>query len=179
MLDKLIELSLKYKLIDIVLFMTISAFGYNAYKNIPIDAFADITPKQVVIYTESPGNSAEDIEKLITYPIESVLSGMAGVKTIMSNSIFGLSYVSVFFDDDMDIYFLRQLVSQRLSSVDIPNAWGKPMLGPNTTGLGQVYWYQLQDTTKKYNLRDVRHENILAPVASEQPIFQALNFRIS
>jgi cobalt-zinc-cadmium resistance protein CzcA len=166
MLDKLIELSLKYKLIVIVLFMTISAFGYNAYKNIPIDAFADITPKQVVIYTESPGNSAEDIEKLITYPIESVLSGMAGVKTIMSNSIFGLSYVSVFFDDDMDIYFLRQLVSQRLSSVDIPNAWGKPMLGPNTTGLGQVYWYQLKDTTKKYNLRDIREmqEYIVTPL---------------
>jgi cobalt-zinc-cadmium resistance protein CzcA len=166
MLEKLIELSLKYKLIVIVLFMTISAFGYNAYRNIPIDAFADITPKQVVIYTESPGNSAEDIEKLITYPIESVLSGMAGVKTIMSNSIFGLSYVSVFFDDDMDIYFLRQLVSQRLSSVDIPNGWGKPMLGPNTTGLGQVYWYQLQDTTKKYNLRDIREmqEYIVTPL---------------
>ena len=166
MLDKLIELSLKYKLLVIVLFITISVFGFKAYKEIPVDAFPDITPKQVVIYTESAGNSAEDIEKLITYPIESALSGMAGVKLIMSNSIFGLSYVSVFFDDDMDIYFLRQLVSERLTSVDIPNGWGKPVLGPNTTGLGQVFWYEVQDTTGKYSLREIREmqEYIVTPL---------------
>ncbi|MCF6341152.1 MAG: CusA/CzcA family heavy metal efflux RND transporter, partial [Sulfurimonas sp.] len=132
------------------------AFGFKAYQNIPIDAFPDITPKQVVIYTESPGNSAEDIEKLITYPLESAISGMAGVKMIMSNSFFGLSYVSVFFEDDMDIYFLRQLMSERLASVDIPQGWGKPTLGPNTTGLGQVYWYEIKDTTGKYTLREIR-----------------------
>ena len=156
MLEKLIELSLKYRLLVIVAFIAISVLGYKAYKEIPIDAFPDITPKQVVIYTESPGNSAEDIEKLITYPIESALSGMAGVKLIMSNSIFGLSYVSVFFEDDMDIYFLRQLVSERLGSVDIPKGWGKPVLGPNTTGLGQVFWYQIKDTSGKYTLRQLK-----------------------
>ena len=156
MLNKLIDISLKYKFLVLTLFIAISAFGYKAYKDIPIDAFPDITPKQVVIYTESPGNSAKDIEKLITYPIESALSGMAGVKMIMSNSFFGLSYVSVFFEDDMDIYFLRQLVNERLGSVDIPSGWGKPELGPNTTGLGQVFWYKLQDNTKKYSLRELR-----------------------
>lgn len=156
MLNKIIDLSLQYKALVILLFLALSAFGYKAYKGIPIDAFPDITPKQVVIYTESPGNSAEDIEKLITYPIESALSGMAGVKMIMSNSLFGLSYVSVFFEDDMDIYFLRQLVSERLSAVDIPDGWGKPTLGPNTTGLGQVFWYQIHDTTKKYSLSELR-----------------------
>ena len=140
MLEKLIELSLRYKILVLVLFIAIAAFGFKAYQEIPVDAFPDITPKQVVIYTESPGNSAEDIEKLITYPIESALSGMAGVKLIMSNSIFGLSYVSIFFEDSMDIYFLRQLVSERIGSVDIPQGWGKPQLGPNTTGLGQVFW---------------------------------------
>ena len=156
MLHSLIELSLKYKLLVITLFLTMSAFGYKAYKEIPVDAFPDITPKQVVIYTESPGNSAQDIEKLITYPIESAVSGMAGVKLIMSNSIFGLSYVSIFFEDKYDIYFLRQLVSERLASVSIPNGWGKPVLGPNTTGLGQVYWYRLKDTTGKYSLQEIR-----------------------
>ncbi len=156
MLNKLIELSLKYKILVLVAFMAMSAFGYKAYTEIPIDAFPDITPKQVVIYTESPGNSAEDIEKLITYPIESAVSGMAGVKLIMSNSIFGLSYVSVFFDDAMDIYFLRQLVSERLSNVDIPQGWGKPTIGPNTTGLGQVFWYQVKDTTGKYSLQELK-----------------------
>lgn len=166
MLDKIIDLSLKYKLLIIVLFLSISILGFKAYKNIPVDAFPDITPKQVVIYTESPGNSAEDIEKLITYPIESAMSGMAGVEMIMSNSIFGLSYVSIFFEDNMDIYFLRQLVSERLNSVDIPNGWGKPTLGPNTTGLGQVFWYQLKDKNNKYTLQELREmqEYIVSPL---------------
>jgi len=166
MLDKLIELSIKYKVLVLVLFALITAFGYRAYQEIPIDAFPDITPKQVVIYTESPGNSAEDIEKLITYPIESALSGMAGVKLIMSNSIFGLSYVSIFFEDSMDIYFLRQLVSERLLNVDIPKGWGKPQLGPNTTGLGQVFWYELKDTTGNYSLRELKEMQtyIVAPL---------------
>ena len=166
MLDKIIDLSLKYKLLVIVLFLSISILGFKAYKDIPVDAFPDITPKQVVIYTESPGNSAEDIEKLITYPIESAMAGMAGVEMIMSNSIFGLSYVSVFFEDDMDIYFLRQLVSERLNSIDIPNGWGKPTLGPNTTGLGQVFWYQLKDKNNKYTLQELREmqEYIVSPL---------------
>ena len=166
MLDKIIDLSLKYKLLIIVLFISICALGFKAYKDIPVDAFPDITPKQVVIYTESPGNSAEDIEKLITYPVESAMSGMAGVEMIMSNSIFGLSYVSIFFEDDMDIYFLRQLVSERLNSVDIPNGWGQPTLGPNTTGLGQVFWYQLKDENNKYSLQELREmqEYIVSPL---------------
>ncbi len=166
MLNNLIELSLRYRTLVIVLFITICVFGYRAYTEIPVDAFPDITPKQVIVYTESPGNSAEDIEKLITYPVESALSGMAGVKLIMSNSIFGLSYVSVFFEDDMDIYFLRQLVSERLSSIDIPSGWGKPELGPNTTGLGQVFWYQVKDTTNKFSLRELKEmqEYIVSPL---------------
>ncbi|MDF1883179.1 efflux RND transporter permease subunit [Sulfurimonas sp. SAG-AH-194-C21] len=171
MLEKLIELSLRNKVLVLVLFAVISAFGFKAYQEIPVDAFPDITPKQVVIYTESPGNSAEDIEKLITYPIESAVSGMAGVKLIMSNSIFGLSYVSIFFEDDMDIYFLRQLVSERLGSVDIPNGWGQPQLGPNTTGLGQVFWYQVKDSTGKYSLQEIRElqEYIVTPLFKSVP----------
>ena len=166
MLEKIIDISLKYKLMVIIFFIIISIMGIKAYKSIPVDAFPDITPKQVVIYTESPGNSAEDIEKLITYPIESAMAGMAGVKTIMSNSIFGLSYVSVFFEDNMDIYFLRQLVNERLSTVDIPESWGKPTLGPNTTGLGQVFWYQLYDKTSKYSLKELREmqEYLVTPL---------------
>ena len=130
--------------------------GYKAYKEIPVDAFPDITPKQVVIYTESPGNSPEIIEKLITYPIESAMAGLPGVKLIMSNSIFGLSYVSIFFEDRYDIYFLRQLVSERLNSVDIPKGFGKPLLGPNTTGLGQVFWYALDSDLPLTKLRELQ-----------------------
>jgi len=150
----------------LALFIAISGFGYKAYQDIPVDAFPDITPKQVVIYTESSGNSAEDIEKLITYPIESAMSGLPGVKMILSNSIFGLSYVSIFFEDNYDTYLLRQLVTERLNTVDIPKGWGTPVMGPNTTGLGQVLWYALKDEKKQYTLSQLRqmHEYSVAPL---------------
>ena len=156
MLYKLIEFSLKNRLLVVLIFLIITFLGYKSYKTIPIDAFPDITPKQVVIYTESSGNSAEDIEKLVTYPLESALAGLSGVKKITSNSLFGLSYISVFFEDSYDIYFLRQQVSERIQSVDIPQGFGKPILGPNTTGLGQVFWYQLEDKEQRYSLQSLR-----------------------
>ncbi|CAA6807458.1 MAG: Cobalt-zinc-cadmium resistance protein CzcA; Cation efflux system protein CusA [uncultured Campylobacterales bacterium] len=166
MLSKIIDISLKQRLLVLISFTLIALFGYQSYKDIPIDAFPDITPNQVVIYTESDGNSAEDIEKLVTYPIEIALSGLKGVKSITSNSIFGLSYVSVFFEDGLDNYFIRQLVYQRLSSVDIPEGWGKPTIGPNTTGLGQVFWYEIKNENKTYSLSKIRElqEYTIAPL---------------
>ena len=160
------KLLIQYKFLIIALFLAISGFGYKAYQEIPVDAFPDITPKQVVIYTESMGNAAEDIEKLITYPIESAMSGLPGVKMILSNSIFGLSYVSIFFEDDYDTYLLRQLVTERLNTIDIPKGWGTPVMGPNTTGLGQVLWYALKDENKKYTLSQLRqmHEYSVTPL---------------
>ena len=150
----------------LALFIGISGFGYKAYQDIPVDAFPDITPKQVVIYTESVGNSAEDIEKLITYPIEAAMSGLPGVKLILSNSMFGLSYVSIFFEDDYDTYLLRQLVTERLNTVDIPKGWGTPVMGPNTTGLGQVLWYALKDEKNAYSPSALRqmHEYAVTPL---------------
>ena len=155
-MKRFFELLIQYKFLIIALFIAISSFGYKAYTNIPVDAFPDITPKQVVIYTESPGNSAEDIEKLITYPIEAAMSGLPGVKMILSNSIFGLSYVSIFFEDKYDTYFLRQLVTERLNTIKIPQGWGTPTMGPNTTGLGQVFWYQVVDSTGKLSTTKLR-----------------------
>jgi len=160
------KLLIEYKFLVLALFLAIAGFGYQAYRDIPVDAFPDITPKQVVIYTESAGNSADDIEKLITYPIESAMSGLTGVKMILSNSIFGLSYVSIFFEDKYDSYFLRQLVTERLNGVDIPKGWGKPTMGPNTTGLGQVFWYQIEDRNNSLSLTKLRElqEFVVAPI---------------
>ena len=160
------KILIQYKFLVIALFIAISGFGYKAYQDIPVDAFPDITPKQVVIYTESSGNSAEDIEKLITYPIEAAMSGLPGVKMILSNSIFGLSYVSIFFEDAYDTYLLRQLVTERLNTVDIPKGWGSPVMGPNTTGLGQVLWYALKDEKKQFSASQLRsiHEYTVTPM---------------
>jgi cobalt-zinc-cadmium resistance protein CzcA len=165
-MNKFFELLIQYKFLIIALFIAISGFGYKAYKEIPVDAFPDITPKQVVIYTESVGNSAEDIEKLITYPIESAMSGLPGVKKILSNSMFGLSYVSIFFEDKYDTYLLRQLVTERLNTIDIPKGWGTPVMGPNTTGLGQVLWYALKDSTGKHTQSQLReiHQYTVTPL---------------
>ena len=165
-MKRFFEILIQYKFLILALFIAISGFGYKAYKDIPIDAFPDITPKQVVIYTESVGNSAEDIEKLITYPIEAAMSGLPGVKMILSNSMFGLSYVSIFFEDGYDTYLLRQLVTERLNTVDIPQGWGVPTMGPNTTGLGQVLWYALEDKDNKYTHSQLRqlHEYAVTPL---------------
>ncbi len=165
-MQKMFELLIRYRFLVIALFVAVAGLGWQAYRQIPVDAFPDITPKQVVIYTESPGNSAEEIEQLVTYPVESAMAGLPGVKMILSNSLFGLSYVAIFFEDDYDIYFLRQLVSERLNTVQIPHGWGKPVMGPNTTGLGQVFWYRLDDVRGTRTLTQLRtlQDYVVAPM---------------
>lgn len=146
MLERLVEISLRYKFLVIVLFAVIAFLGWRAVTTVPIDAFPDVTPNQVNIYTESPGLAAEDVEQLLTFPVESAMAGLPGVEQIRSVSLFGLSYVSVYFDDAMDIYFARRLVMERLQEVGdrIPEGYGKPEMGPNSSGLGQVFWYTLE-----------------------------------
>jgi cobalt-zinc-cadmium resistance protein CzcA len=146
MLNRLVELSLRYKFLVLIIFGVIAFLGVQAVRNVPIDAFPDITPAQVNIYTESPGLAAEDVEQLLTFPVESAMAGLPKVQEIRSVSLFGLSYVSVYFEDDMDIYFARQLVNERLQEVGdrLPEGYGKPSMGPNSSGLGQVFWYTVE-----------------------------------
>ena len=154
MLNKLVEFSLQYKALVLIAFAVIAFLGVRAVNTIPIDAFPDVTPSQVNIYTESPGLAAEDVEELLTFPIESSMAGLPDVKEIRSVSLFGLSYVAVYFKDDMDIYFARRLVGERLQEVGdrIPDGYGTPELGPNTSGLGQVFWYTLERADEKLTL---------------------------
>lgn len=153
MLEKLVEASLRYKFLVLITFGVVAFMGWRAVVNIPIDAFPDVTPAQVNIYTESPGLAAEDVEQLLTFPIESGMAGLPKVQEIRSVSLFGLSYVAVYFEDDMDIYFARRLVGERLQEVGdrIPEGYGTPEMGPNTSGLGQVFWYTLERADEKLN----------------------------
>ena len=146
MLNGLVEFSLRYKFLIIIVFAVVAFLGLRAVHDVPIDAFPDVTPAQVNVYTESPGLAAEDVELLLTTPIESALAGLPKVQEIRSVSLFGLSYVSVYFEDDMDIYFARQLVNERLQEIGdrLPPGYGKPGMGPNTSGLGQVFWYTVE-----------------------------------
>jgi len=146
MLNRLVEASLRYKFLVLIAFGVVAFLGWRAVVTVPIDAFPDVTPAQVNIYTESPGLAAEDVEQLLTFPIESGMAGLPKVQEIRSVSLFGLSYVAVYFDDDMDIYFARRLVMERLQEVAerIPEGYGTPEMGPNSSGLGQVFWYTLE-----------------------------------
>ncbi len=151
MLNHLVELSLRYKFLVLIVFAVVAFLGLRAVNTVPIDAFPDVTPAQVNIYTESPGLAAEDVEQLLTFPVESALAGLPKVQEIRSVSLFGLSYVAVYFDDDMDIYFARQLVNERLQEVGerLPEGYGRPEMGPNASGLGQVLWYTLERADEK------------------------------
>lgn len=161
MLNKIIKFAINSKLI-IGLFI-IALIGYGTYQatQLPIDAVPDITNNQVQIITVAPSFGATDIERLVTFPIEQANSNIAGLKEIRSFSRFGLSLVTIVFDDAVDIYWARQQVAERLQKVqnEIPKGIGIPELGPITTGLGEIYQYVVKPKKgfeNKYNETDLR-----------------------
>ncbi|MHB1592266.1 MAG: efflux RND transporter permease subunit, partial [Sulfuricella sp.] len=158
MLNYIVDLSLRYKVLVLVAFLLVVLLGVKAWREVPVDAFPDVTPVQVNIYTEASGLAAEDVEKLLTFPVEGVMAGLPGVEEIRSVSLFGLSYVSVYFKDNVDIYFARRLVGEKLQEVKgrIPEGYGEPVLGANSSGLGQVFWYTIETADKKLSEMDLR-----------------------
>ena len=158
MLNAIVEAALRYKVLVLVGFAILVGLGVMAFRQVPVDAFPDVTPTQVNIYTESPGVAAEDIERLLTVPIEGAMAGLPNVEVVRSVSLFGLSYVGVYFTDDIDIYFARRLVGEKLQEVKerLPQGYGEPVLGPNSSGLGQVFWYTIEDADKKLSAMDLR-----------------------
>ncbi|WP_297453649.1 CusA/CzcA family heavy metal efflux RND transporter [Persephonella sp.] len=153
----MIGLILKYRLIVLFLLIGALAYGYYAFKTIPVDTFPDPTPTQVNIFTEAPGYSAEEVEALITKKIETVMSGIKDVEKVRSVSIAGLSYVAIFFKDGTDIYFDRRLVMEKLPEAQSKLPEGiTPIMGPNSSGLGNVLLYALVDNSGKYSLTDLK-----------------------
>lgn len=151
----MIDLILRYKFIVIFILFLIVGIGIYSFKSLPIDTFPDPTPVQVNIYTEAPGLSAEEVESLITKKVETSMSGIKDVTTVRSVSLPGLSYVSIFFKDGTDIYFARRLVMEKLSAMKgmLPPQYN-PVMGPNSSGLGNVLFYAL--TSKTTPLTDLR-----------------------
>jgi cobalt-zinc-cadmium resistance protein CzcA len=161
MLNKIIEFSIRNKLI-IGLFI-IGLIGYGTYEltKLPIDAVPDITNNQVQVITVAPSFGATDIERLVTFPIEQANNNISGLTEIRSFSRFGLSLVTIVFDDETDIYWARQQVAERLQKIQstIPQGIGTPELGPVSTGLGEIYQYVIRPKEgyeKKYNETDLR-----------------------
>ena len=158
MVDKIIKFSLESSLIVIVLAVLAMAAGYFSYTKLPVDAFPDVSPSLVQVFTETEGLSPEDVEKYVTYPIEAVMNGLPNLKKIRSVSNFGLSVVNIYFEDGTDIYFARQVVNQRLQEAreQIPQGFGEPGMGPISTGMGLVLFYYLEDETGKRSLEELR-----------------------
>jgi cobalt-zinc-cadmium resistance protein CzcA len=143
MLNKIIAFSIKNKLIIGLFVLGLVAYGSYQFTKLPIDAVPDITDNQVQVITIAPSFGATDIERLVTFPIEQANSNIPGMKQIRSFSRFGLSLVTIVFDDNTDVYWARQQVAERLQQVQsqIPKGIGNPELGPVTTGLGEIYQY--------------------------------------
>lgn len=157
-MEKLIDFSLKNRLLMIIFTIIIIAGGYYSYRKLPVDAFPDVSPNLVQVFTTTEGLAPQEVEKYVTFPIEMAMTGLPGLEKIRSVSNFGLSVVNIYFKDGLDIYFCRQVVNERLQEArdQIPEGFGEPGMGPISTGMGLVLFYYLEDTTEKYSLEELR-----------------------
>lgn len=157
-LNRIIDFSLRNRVLVILGVLASGIAGVLALRNLDIDAFPDTTPVQVQVNTVAPALSPEEVERQITFPIEQAISGLPGLQQLRSISKFGLSQVVVIFDDGIDIYFARQLINERLTSVEIPEGITRPQMGPVATGLGEVFHYivtgQGSDVTELRTVHD-------------------------
>mgnify|MGYP000100191043 CR=1 FL=1 len=161
MINNIISFSIRNKLLVGLFTIGLIAMGIWSLSKVPLDAVPDITNNQVQIITQAPTLSTEDIEQLVTYPIEISMANLPGVEEIRSVSRFGLSLVTIVFEDDMGIYLPRQLVFEKLEDVktQIPKDIGDPEIGPISTGLGEILQYTLEVDSAfkdKYSLSDLR-----------------------
>jgi cobalt-zinc-cadmium resistance protein CzcA len=156
MLNKIIEFSVKNKLIIALFTLGLILFGIYETTKLPIDAQPDITNNQVQIITVAPSYGAADIERLVTFPIEQATSNINGITELRSFSRFGLSLVTIVFDDETDVYWARQQVQERLQLVqeNIPAGIGKPELGPISSGLGEIFQYVVRPKKGYENVYD-------------------------
>ncbi|MDO6719099.1 CusA/CzcA family heavy metal efflux RND transporter [Psychrosphaera sp. 1_MG-2023] len=162
MFNRIIDWSINNRLLVLISVVALIASASFTIPKLNLDAFPDVTNVQVAVNTEAPGLAAEEVEQLITYPIEAVMYALPDVEQVRSISKTGLSGVTVVFKEGTDIYFARQLVFERLQAAKelIPVGVGTPEMGPNTSGLGQVFQYLLiSDDTSKYDSMALRSLN--------------------
>ena len=157
-MHKIIEFALRRRTLIIVMGVLVMGMGYYSYRQLPVDAFPDVTPVLVQVFTITEGLAPEEVERYVTYPVEVAMNGLPHLKEIRSVSNFGLSVVNIYFKDGMDIYFARQLVGERLQHAreGIPEGFGEPEMGPITTGLGQILFYFVEDEEGIYDPFELR-----------------------
>ncbi len=155
MINGLIELSLRNRVLVIAFFALLAGWGYWALLTTPIDAIPDLSDNQVIVFTDWPGRSPQEVEDQVTYPLTVSLQGLPGVRVVRSSSAFGFSMINVIFEDWVDLYFARSRVLERLNLLSKSLPTGVvPTLGPDATGVGHVFWYTVEG--KGYSMRDLR-----------------------
>ena len=156
MLDRIIVFSVRQKFVALSLVLLMAFAGVSALRGLPINSLPDVTPVQVTVITKAGRFSPFDVERLVSFPLETAMNGLPGVKEVRSISQFGLSAVTIEFDEDSDIYFDRQMVAQRIQSVaeSLPDGVSTPQLGPISTALGEIYQYVVKG--EGYSLTELR-----------------------
>jgi cobalt-zinc-cadmium resistance protein CzcA len=168
MINRIIDFSLDNRLLVVIGWLLVVGIGVRSLSELPIDAVPDVTNIQVQVLTNSPGLAPEEVERFITFPVETAMSGLPKVEEIRSVSKFGLSVITVVFAEGTDIYWARQLVGERLIEAreQIPEGYGEPAMGPISTGLGEIYQFEVKgqpacaagqpDTDSCYTLMELR-----------------------
>ena len=155
MISRLIELSMRNRAVVVAVYLGLAAWGYWALLSTPIDAIPDLSDNQVIVFTDWPGRSPQEVEDQVTYPLVTNLQGLPGVRVVRASSAFSFSMVNVIFEDDVELYWARTRILERLNLVSAQLPEGvTPTLGPDATGVGQVFWYTLE--SDRHNLRDLR-----------------------
>src|SRR5688500_6362781 len=155
MIHRLIEICLRNRGLVVVLYLGLAVWGYWALLHTPIDAIPDLSDNQVIVFTDWPGRSPQEVEDQVTYPLVTNLQGLAGVRVVRASSAFSFSMINVIFEDNIDLYWARTRVLERLNLVTKQLPEGVvPTLGPDATGVGQIFWYTVE--SDQMNLRDLR-----------------------
>ncbi|MEO5937303.1 MAG: efflux RND transporter permease subunit, partial [Terriglobales bacterium] len=157
MINRIIEISLKNRGLILLAYAFLAGWGYWAMLRTPVDAIPVLSENQVIVYSDWPGRSPQEVEDQITYPLTVNLQGLADVRTVRSSSAFGFSMVNIIFQDDIEIYFARTRVLERLNlaSSFLPSGV-VPTLGPDATGVGQVFWYTVEGPYDPGTLRSLQ-----------------------
>ena len=171
MLAKLVDFSLKNRLLILMLFVMVSALGLLRLSTLPVDAFPDTTPVQVQINTVAPALNPEEIEQQITLPVELSIGGLPGLVNVRSVSKFGFSQVVATFDDTTQITDARQYVFERSNAVELPDGIERPQLGPIATGLGEIFHYVVRSDNPNRTLEELRtlHDWVIKPELRKVP----------
>src|SRR5881275_1158253 len=155
MIHWLIDAALRNRFLVIMGFLLLGGWGYWALLRTPIDAIPDLSENQVIVFTDWMGRSPQEVEDQVTYPLVTNLQGLPGIRTVRGSSAFSFSMVNIIFEDNVDLYWARTRVLERLNLVTKQLPEGViPTLGPDATGIGQIFWYTLE--SEGMNLRDLR-----------------------